>query len=320
MGASWSIAVLTPEYLVEGTLDSDWSSWMLQAGPQTVPSIRPVQLWNARLQSAGQLAIPAALTSHQLVMGDFSCLAVIPRDQASMDFVTNKNRCKTLIPGEVLVGPYVIRGSLWSPDGADNGVSFVSGYQAFVVQNAHIESLVPGAKLPSLDAPLAVVWTHLLYSATVAQAPAMVAQAPAADGKMGLDFQFQANGQPATGQVANVVSEIASGQMRTINSSASQLLVTGTHGTAVITTAAPTGKTMHDVNPNADPSRWNDPVWLFTLQVTVPGENPFPAVMGHRVPPDKLASVVPGVKLAVAVDMSNRNNKVAIDWDKSPLP
>jgi hypothetical protein len=313
MGASWSIAVLTPEYLVEGTLDSDWGSWMLQAGPQTVPNVRPVQLWNARLQSAGQLAIPAALTSHQLVMGDFSCLAVIPRDQASMDFVTNKNRCKTPIPGEVLVGPYVIRGSLWSPDGADNGVSFVSGYQAFVVQNAHIESLVPGAKLPSLDAPLAVVWTHLLYSA-------MVAQAPAADGKVGLDFQFDASGQPAAGQVANVVSELASGQMRTINSSASQLLATGTHGTAVITTAAPTGKTIHDVNPNADPSRWNDPMWLFTLQVTVPGENPFPAVVGHRVPLDKLTSVVPGVKLAVAVDMSNRNNKVAIDWDKSPLP
>jgi hypothetical protein len=50
MGASWSIAVLTPEYLVEGTLDSDWGSWMLQAGPQTVPNVRPVQLWNARLQ------------------------------------------------------------------------------------------------------------------------------------------------------------------------------------------------------------------------------------------------------------------------------
>jgi hypothetical protein len=51
----------------------------------------------------------------------------------------------------------------------------------------------------------------------------------------------------------------------------------------------------------------------------VAGENPFPAVFGHRVPLAKLATVAPGVKLAVAVDLSDRNNEVAIDWDRSPL-
>jgi hypothetical protein len=51
----------------------------------------------------------------------------------------------------------------------------------------------------------------------------------------------------------------------------------------------------------------------------VAGEKPFPAVFGHRVPLAKLASVVPGVKLAIAVDMSDRHNEVAIDWDKSPM-
>ena len=79
------------------------------------------------------------------------------------------------------------------------------------------------------------------------------------------------------------------------------------------------GKTVRDLNPKADPSRLNDPMWVFTVEVTVAGEKPFPAVFGHRVPVAKVASIAPGVKLAVAVDMSDRHNEVAIDWDKSPI-
>jgi len=39
-------------------------------------------------------------------------------------------------------------------------------------------------------------------------------QTPAPDGKIGLEFQFDADGRPAAGQVANVVSAVSSGQMR----------------------------------------------------------------------------------------------------------
>jgi hypothetical protein len=103
-----------------------------------------------------------------------------------------------------------------------------------------------------------------------------------------------------------------------IHGSAAQVLATGTHGTAVITSAQPLGKTVRDVNPDADPSRLNDPMWLFTVEATLPGEAPFPAVFGHRVPLDKIASVAPGVKLAVSVNLSD-HNEVAIDWDRSPI-
>jgi hypothetical protein len=107
--------------------------------------------------------------------------------------------------------------------------------------------------------------------------------------------------------------------VNTIKGSADQLLATGTHGTAVITTAMPLGKTVKDINPAADPSRLNDPVWLFTVEATVPGEAPFPAVFGHRVPIAKLGFVSPGVKLAVSVNMANKNQEMAIDWEKSPV-
>ena len=60
-------------------------------------------------------------------------------------------------------------------------------------------------------------------------------------------------------------------------------------------------------------------MWLFTVDVSVAGENPFPAVFGHRVPLAKMAGIAPGVRLAIAVNMANRSNEVAIDWERSPL-
>jgi hypothetical protein len=121
------------------------------------------------------------------------------------------------------------------------------------------------------------------------------------------------------GDVSAVATGVRSGEVKTTRGSADELLATGTHGTAVVTTAMPLGKTVRDINPAADPSRLNDPVWLFTVEVTLAGQAPFPAVFGHRVPLAKLGAVAPGVKLAVAVNEANKNQEVAIDWDKSPV-
>jgi hypothetical protein len=141
-----------------------------------------------------------------------------------------------------------------------------------------------------------------------------------AGGPGGMGFQFDASGRPLAGETSALVGAVQSGSLPTINGGpAERLLATGTHGTAVITSAQPMGKTVRDINPNADPSRLNDPMWVFTVEVSVAGENPFPAVFGHRVPLAKVASVAPGVRLAVAVNMSDRNQDVAIDWDKSPI-
>jgi hypothetical protein len=137
-------------------------------------------------------------------------------------------------------------------------------------------------------------------------------------GPGGMAFNFDAGGRP-TSDVSALVGAVRSGALATIKGSAAQLLATGTHGTAVITTCQPMGKTVRDINPAAEASHLNDPMWLFTVEVTLAGQNPFPAVFGHRVPIDKVAAVAPGVKLAVAVDESNKNQDVAIDWDRSPL-
>ncbi len=135
----------------------------------------------------------------------------------------------------------------------------------------------------------------------------------------GMNFSFDASGQPVAGETSAVVGAVRSGALPTIRGSAAELLATGTRCTAVITTAQPLGKTVRDINPAADPSRLNDPMWLFTAEVSMAGETPWPAVFGHRVPLDKVAEVAPGVKLAVAVDLADRNQEVAIDWDESPI-
>ena len=118
---------------------------------------------------------------------------------------------------------------------------------------------------------------------------------------------FDASGNPAAGAVP------------TIHGSWETIIATGTHGTAVITTAMPLGKTAGQVNPAAKPERFNYPVWVFTLEVSLAGQQPFPAVFGHFVPPEKVALLAPDLKLAVAVDPANKYQDVAIDWNRSPM-
>jgi hypothetical protein len=55
-------------------------------------------------------------------------------------------------------------------------------------------------------------------------------------------------------------------------------------------------------------------------RLELPGQPEFPAVFGHRVPAAKAGDIGPGTKLAVAVDEADKNQEVAIHWDRSPLP
>ena len=143
--------------------------------------------------------------------------------------------------------------------------------------------------------------------------------APPAGPRPGLDFSFDTNLNPTSASLDNVVSGVTTGTMPIIHNSAAQILASGMRGTAVITTCQPLGKTVRQANPQAT-AHLDDPEWLFTVKVTVPGNGTWPAVMGHYVPQAKVGALGPGVKLAVAVNMADKMNEVAIDWDTSPLP
>ena len=109
---------------------------------------------------------------------------------------------------------------------------------------------------------------------------------PGAAGAGSLEIGFDTAGRPDSGDLSAMVGAIGSGSLPVIKGSADQLLLTGTHGTAIITTAQPLGKKVRDVSPSADPSRLDDPVWLFTVEVALAGQKPFPAVsaIGSRSP------------------------------------
>jgi hypothetical protein len=189
-----------------------------------------------------------------------------------------------------------------------------------IVPRIYIPMVVPGAHVGVLIDPENPAKVSMDFSRMGGAATAGATAEPAGAGASGgMDFQFDASDQPAAGQVSALVGAVRGGTLQSIKGSADHILATGTHGTAVITTAQPLGKTVRDINPAADPSRLDDPVWLFTVEVSLAGQAPFPAVFGHRVPLAKVASVAPGVKLAVAVDEADRNQEVAIDWDKSPI-
>ena len=149
-------------------------------------------------------------------------------------------------------------------------------------------------------------------------ADASSAAAVGPDGKRGLDFAFDTNMNPTTQSLDDTVSGVTTGNLRILNRSAAEILASGARGTAVITSCEPLGKTVRQMNPNAT-AHLDDPEWLFTVKVTVPGQGTWPAVMGHRVPAEKVGILGPGVKLAVAVNMADKMNDVAIDWDQSPV-
>jgi hypothetical protein len=188
-------------------------------------------------------------------------------------------------------------------------------YQPMIVPGAQVGVLIDptNPKKVSLDlSRIGAAFSPAAGSAGAATGGAVMDVA-------GVPISFDAAGNPAGAGLAALVSGVRSGAVPQIKGSAAQLLATGTHGTAVITSAQPLGKTVRDIDPSAAPDRLNDPIWLFTLEVSLAGQTPFPAMFGHRVPLAKVSSVAPGVKLAVAVNEAEKNGDVAIDWDKSPI-
>jgi hypothetical protein len=188
-----------------------------------------------------------------------------------------------------------------------------------LVPRIYLPMVVPGARVGVVIDPTNPQHLTVDFSRMGQPAYGMAGAAPASGSAPNMDLSFDAAGNPNMAQLGAFASAVSQGQLPTHTGSAAQLLATGTHGTAVITTAMPLGKTVRQINPAADPSTLDDPLWMFTVEVSLAGQAPFPAVFGHRVPKDKAASIGPGTKLAVAVNPVNKNQEVAIDWNQSPM-
>jgi len=118
----------------------------------------------------------------------------------------------------------------------------------------------------------------------------------------------------APGPGMEVISE-RMGEPVTEVSSAAETLRKGRRGTAVVKSAKDAGDISElGVVDETDAGR-DDRIYVFELEVKLPGRSPYAARVGHRVPERLFGRIGPGMNLEVAVDRDD-DQDVAIDWSK----
>jgi hypothetical protein len=161
----WLVQVLTPDYLVEGHFDEGDENYMglyfFRAWPDLdgkLPVSACMHLTNARFQSMSNLTLPPSSATDWFGFPN-NMLALFPRDELSLAYMFKNNAPKNLIPAEIYVGPYLIKGTILCPE---KSLIALRIYFNFAVQDAVIECLTPGAKFQSHKEPFVMVRTHLV--------------------------------------------------------------------------------------------------------------------------------------------------------------
>ena len=158
----WAVQLLTTEYLVDGSLDYDdpTGSWFLQVQAGDL-AMATLNLTQARFQPTGGLNVTMPTAAKWTLPSTGLFVACIPRDEASTAYALKHNSSsRNPISAVVFVGPYAIRGTILSPD---KNLDILGGYQAFAMEQAVIDCLVPGSRLTGLAAPYLLVRSLLLH-------------------------------------------------------------------------------------------------------------------------------------------------------------
>ncbi len=168
MANPWKIQILTTDYLVEGIYDNENQTSQEFFQSTAVQNTYSFQLTDVRLQPSGNLTTPSVSVNNWTTSVAKTVVAVIPCDQPSQAFVVDKHKkFKSFIPTDIYVGPYVIHGTVVSPEKPEQGLSFLSYYINFLVKDARIECQLPGAKLQGLEAPFILVRSFMLHGVTM---------------------------------------------------------------------------------------------------------------------------------------------------------
>jgi hypothetical protein len=159
----WVVQVLTLEYVIDGYADEGGAAGLLLRPMTYRPPDLAVWLAPARLQPVGSLAVPVQEVSGCAIPVYSALVAIIPRDAASTAYLLREMQGLTLyaIPAALYVGPYVIRGTVLSEA---RTVADMAMGTIFVVQDAEIDCLMPGAQLRGLRVPHAVVHSLLVHA------------------------------------------------------------------------------------------------------------------------------------------------------------
>jgi hypothetical protein len=151
----WSVQILTHDYLIDGYIDGDRDKYIFRLIGHDVS---PIPVVSARLRSTGILNIQQREPIQRMVVYGDQLVALIPRDEVSLSAARQTNTAfKVAAPGEVYVGPYMIRGNVMSLDGS---LRVFATYTGFVIEDAEITCLTPDSPLTNLTAPYVLVMSR----------------------------------------------------------------------------------------------------------------------------------------------------------------
>jgi hypothetical protein len=163
-GESWTLDVLTADYLVSGQVDAGAQKWAWSYFSMTekeVPGSLEVAVSEAR--STGSLPAPDLAGKTAGFSYATGLIGLIPRDEAASKIWDQWANLGAAAAAEVTIGPYAITGSLLSPAG---GLNFLIN-DRFAMQDATVTRVDGGSGGP-IDTPKAVFSTRFVQTAAFA--------------------------------------------------------------------------------------------------------------------------------------------------------
>jgi hypothetical protein len=161
MDNTWSVQVLTIDYLISGLLDGNdiLDKAIFNLAGRNLDNLSSVLLTSISIQPTGNKPVPNENISSIILGVPFGIVGVIPRDEKSLaEVLRNKNGKDTTQVG-MLIGPYIIHGTLCINPKFVRRAASLNG---LTLQNVEIDGIAEGANLKGLKAPAIVVTTHLL--------------------------------------------------------------------------------------------------------------------------------------------------------------
>ncbi len=158
--APWAIRVLTPDYLIDGALDSDEhpESWPFFSPEADVSSGGMLYLASPRFTPVSPNAGAPPTVSQWLLPGDGLYAAVMPLDEAGLAALRKSvSSFKHTFAAVLHAGPYAIWGQLLSNFESAGDLYNLARHRNLAVQDATIEHRQPGAAFAGLKAPLVMV-------------------------------------------------------------------------------------------------------------------------------------------------------------------
>ena len=163
-GESWSLDVLTLDYLVSGEVGpaaQKWAWTYFSMVEKRTPS--SLEMTASKASSTGNLPAPDLAGKTVGFSYQTGLIGLIPRDEAAGNAWDKWAVLGDALAAELTIGPYAISGSMLSPSG---GLSVLIN-DRFAMRDATITRVDGGSGAP-IDAPKAVFSTRFVQTATLA--------------------------------------------------------------------------------------------------------------------------------------------------------